>query len=348
LANAEWPVRYTLRHWQSEFVEAYLQQRHPRSLLVTSPGTGKPITALFAAKRMLEEKISSALIVINDSNNLRDQWKHIAGECGFKLSDSIDLYRKTEHDGLSITVQTLRKEQKLQELLNLGAMSNWFGIVDEGHTRNEGIHAVVNTLLDANEKNRFLFIASALPLATDSFDAQFQFNTEYVYQDSIVRRPETKIEIARFAPSFSILSKFVGKPLNIDELSWREFEKLISELLVKDGYDVKLMQGTKDGGVDVVAVKDMGKAGLFKTLWQAKKKVLGNKVGLSVVRELADTTRELKASKGIIVTSTYLTGGALARIQRDKYILGKVDRDDLNQWIDRVLFERSTSRIQLP
>jgi hypothetical protein len=39
------------------------------------------------------------------------------------------------------------------------------------------------------------------------------------------------------------------------------------------------------------------------------------------------------------VTSTYLTRDALARIQRDKYILGKVDRDDLNQWIHRVLFE---------
>lgn len=109
--------------------------------------------------------------------------------------------------------------------------------------------------------------------------------------------------------------------------------------LARDGYEVELMRGTKDGGVDVVAVKDMGKAGLFKALWQAKKKGVKNKVGLSIVRELADTTREFKASKGIIVTSTYLTRDALARIQRDKYILGKVDRDDLNQWIHRVLFE---------
>jgi hypothetical protein len=99
------------------------------------------------------------------------------------------------------------------------------------------------------------------------------------------------------------------------------------------------LRDTKDGGVDVVAVKDMGNAGLFKTLWQAKKKEVKNKVGLSVVRELADTTREFKASKGIIVTSTYLTRDALARIQRDKYILSKVDRDDLNQWIERVLFK---------
>jgi restriction system protein len=87
------------------------------------------------------------------------------------------------------------------------------------------------------------------------------------------------------------------------------------------------------------AQSDMGEAGFFKTLWQAKKKEAKNKVGLSVIRELADTRSEFKASKGIIVTSTYLTKDALARIQRDKYILGKVDRDDLNEWIERTLLK---------
>lgn len=103
---------------------------------------------------------------------------------------------------------------------------------------------------------------------------------------------------------------------------------------------MELMKGTKDGGVDVVAYKDLGPAGMFKTLWQAKKKKLTNKVGLEVVRELADTRQELGASKALIVTSSYLTRGALLRIERDKHILGKVDRDDLMQWVDRTLFAR--------
>jgi HJR/Mrr/RecB family endonuclease len=98
------------------------------------------------------------------------------------------------------------------------------------------------------------------------------------------------------------------------------------------------MQGSRDGGVDVVATKDLGAAGSFKTLWQAKKKTKGNKVGISIVRELADTRQEVGASKGIIVTSTYLTKGALKRVERNKYILGKVDRDDLDFWIKRTLF----------
>ena len=70
---------------------------------------------------------------------------------------------------------------------------------------------------------------------------------------------------------------------------------------------------------------------------QAKKKKYGNKVGIETIRELADTRNEQKASKGIIVTTTFLTNGALERVNRDQYILGKVDRNDLMKWIDDVL-----------
>jgi restriction system protein len=103
------------------------------------------------------------------------------------------------------------------------------------------------------------------------------------------------------------------------------------------------MRGTKDGGVDVVGVKDLGSAGFFKALWQAKKHKLSNKVGISLIRELADTRQEFGTSKGIIVTSSYLTRGALERVERDKFVLSKIDRDDLDLWIKRVLFPQDTN-----
>ena len=56
-----------------------------------------------------------------------------------------------------------------------------------------------------------------------------------------------------------------------------------------------------------------------------------------MIRELADTRREMKANKGIIVTSTFLTKGAIERVKRDNYELGKVEKPDLENWINRVL-----------
>src|SRR5579862_3222655 len=110
----QWPDRYKLSAWQSDFVQRYLKERHPRSLLVATPGTGKTITALFTAKRMLESKFSSSIIVINDLNVLRDQWKNTASKLGFNLSDSVDEYRKTAHDGLNLTVQSLKGDRLSQ------------------------------------------------------------------------------------------------------------------------------------------------------------------------------------------------------------------------------------------
>lgn len=47
--------------------------------------------------------------------------------------------------------------------------------------------------------------------------------------------------------------------------------------------------------------------------------------------------QEMKASKGIIVTTTFLSREAIKRVKRDNYILGKVEKPDLESWIDRVL-----------
>ncbi len=149
--------------------------------------------------------------------------------------------------------------------------------------------------------------------------------------------PETRVEIGHWSPSFRVLWKLLEGVVDLDSLTWREFEELVAELLGKDGYLVELGKGRNDSGVDIVAIKDLGIHGLFKAVWQTKKLEHGNKVGVSIVRELADTRNQQGASKGIIATTTYLTKGALARVEREKYLLAKVDRDDLMKWIDRVL-----------
>lgn len=103
------------------------------------------------------------------------------------------------------------------------------------------------------------------------------------------------------------------------------------------GYIVQLGKGTKDGGADIIATKEIENIGFIKGIWQAKKPKPGKKVGIGVIRELADTRREMKANKGIIVTSTFLTKGAIERVKRDNYELGKVENPDLESWINRVL-----------
>jgi restriction system protein len=152
--------------------------------------------------------------------------------------------------------------------------------------------------------------------------------------------PETRIELARLSPSFGVLDRILTGGIRLDGLHWREFEELIADLLAKDGWDVELGPGRNDSGVDLLAKKDLGESGPVAAVWQAKKLNNGNKVDVSTVRELADTRHEHGVSKAVIATTTYLTRGALQRVEKDKYLLAKVDRDDLLAWMERVLRDR--------
>lgn len=215
----------------------------------------------------------------------------------------------------------------------------WFIIVDDVDRASRSTLEFVTGLLAARKDSRLLALSRVAGKGT-FFGSNFNFDSEFFSDGSVLLIPENRIHISRSAPSFALLSRLQDKKTNLDELTWREFETLIAELLGLDGYTVQQMRGTKDGGADVIAIKHIEGAGVFKTIWQAKKSGIRRKVGLSVVRELADSRLEHAASKAIIVTSSYLTKGALDRIRRDNYILGKVDRDDLKSWIGRHFGDR--------
>lgn len=47
------------------------------------------------------------------------------------------------------------------------------------------------------------------------------------------------------------LDYLTAQPDDIHKMHWRNFERLIAEFFARQGYDVKLGPGTKDGGVDI-------------------------------------------------------------------------------------------------
>lgn len=153
------------------------------------------------------------------------------------------------------------------------------------------------------------------------------------YQPNDLDNVQTVSRIRIYSPCIDLLLRIQRGEVDLYNVAWRDFEKLVAELLDRDGWDIELQRGTKDGGVDILAKKSGLPCGDVLALWQAKRLGEGRKVGIDTIRELADTRNEFKASKGVIVTSSYLTGGAIGRIDRDAYILGKVDRDDLTEWI---------------
>ncbi len=326
----------TLAHWQREFADSYLSAPKARSLLIAPVGAGKTVTSLYVAQQMLKNDVVDAMLVLSDRQLVAKQWRDAAPRHDLFLRGELRQLPGNDDDGAAVTVQSLRTRSDPKLLGELAGDARWFLIVDEAHQTSRAMIDVADHFLDLNPDSKALFL-SQTRLDELPFDAEFRFGTEFIFRKSLLESPETERRIVIHAPSFGLLRKLQREGQRIDDLTWRQFEKLVAELLERDGYAIELMGGTKDGGVDVVATKHLGASGLFRGLWQAKKLSGSRKVGLETIRELADTRNEFNASKGLIVTSTFLTKGALDRVERDKYTLGKVDRNDLDAWVARVL-----------
>jgi len=119
----------------------------------------------------------------------------------------------------------------------------------------------------------------------------------------------------------------------LSELSWRSFEKLMAEMLEREGWQVDLTRGSKDGGVDIYASREDAMIGKLRVVWQAKKYRESNKVKLSDVRELSGILERSSATKAILVTTSHLTRGALEWVRQDSYRLSYKDREQIEEWI---------------
>ncbi|QPI65548.1 restriction endonuclease [Vreelandella venusta] len=321
-----------LASWQQNFVDQYLSSDAKKSLLVSMPGTGKTITALTAARSKIERGDASRVVIVSDGKILQYQWAEVAKQIGLEIYlDSI-----SAPSNLSVTYQAIgRNKKEFDEMVSAeNAIFIFDGVANLGRKTED----LGENILLKSPNSKLLYLSST-PVQGGQFDWTHEMGREFIYQPEIIGLPETKIEIAQYSPSIRLVEQLKSPDFSLESMSWRQFEVFISRLLESDGYEIELMDGMKDGGVDIVAVKNMKEAGLYKTLWQAKKYKKSNKVGIPAIRELADVRNEFGASKGILVTTSFLTRGALERVYRDNFILGKVDKKDLSEWINRKLFE---------
>lgn len=318
--------------WLPAFVDHYLRDQPGTAWLTARPGEGRTTAAITLWERLWRDHAFQNLIVITPKA-LREQWLEKVKDVTPPKNVSTDQLRVYSIDQLRGGLPN--------ELETVYRGGRTFVLIDEAHQ-----FVKRSVLKDLFVPSPIQHVAASRTLYLTGVETEIQAalfgpllsGRQYLYDPDIFRQSSVRKGLERLSPSQAILQQFWNRVLTLDSLSWREFEKLIAELLNADGYTIQLMKGTRDGGVDVVAIKEDGISGYYKTLWQAKK-YTKNKVGIHFIRELADSVLEFNASKGIIVTTSFLTADALARVERDKYTLSKVDRTDLEKWIDRILYK---------
>ncbi len=133
-----------------------------------------------------------------------------------------------------------------------------------------------------------------------------------------------------------ILHEIARTPSRIFDVSPVDFEVLMAKVFAGLGYEVELTKQTRDGGIDILAIKNVDDVCL-RFLIECKRYAQSRHVGVSLVRELFGVKHHLGASKAIIATTSDFTKPALEFAQAHRWELELKNRDGIIQWIKSYL-----------
>jgi restriction endonuclease Mrr len=123
----------------------------------------------------------------------------------------------------------------------------------------------------------------------------------------------------------------IAKDGRIEAIShWREFESIVAELLYSLGFEVELTRRTRDGGVDIIAVRNY----VTNDRYLIQCKYSEHKISVSTVREVLGVLEDAKATKAIVVTTQGFTPDAKAFIERNNWRLEGKDFSDVLSWVE--------------
>lgn len=136
---------------------------------------------------------------------------------------------------------------------------------------------------------------------------------------------------------FELIAKILRTPNEIRNLTPRQFEEFIADILSQLGFtDVILTPRSRDGGKDIIASNKINGIPLA-FYFECKKYAEDNKVQLKTLRTLLGTIAHdsNRVNKGILVTTSTFTRGSKEFILSEARLDGK-DYDGVLGWIDEI------------
>ena len=158
----------------------------------------------------------------------------------------------------------------------------------------------------------------------ESVDAQlFRLNTGILL-------PQIRIELG--GVNEELVKYLAEHPKRLYSLNPRKFEELVEAIFRDFGYDVVLTPRSRDGGLDIRAIRK-DSVGTLLYLIECKRYAETRPVGVEIVRSLYGVTANEHASCGLIVTTSHFTRGAKEFADKLRYQVSLRDYNDLVSWI---------------
>lgn len=134
--------------------------------------------------------------------------------------------------------------------------------------------------------------------------------------------------------SEALVKNLKKQPYDVRNLSPRDFERLLAELLIDMGWEVELTKATRDGGKDILAYMNT-ELGRLLCLVEAKHYREDRKIGVDLVRTLYGTLCDYQANSAMMVTASSFSRDAQEFQKRHQYQLALRDYADIVRWITK-------------
>ena len=125
-----------------------------------------------------------------------------------------------------------------------------------------------------------------------------------------------------------------NNPEKLYDLAPRKFEELVASILKDLGFDVELTKATRDGGRDIIAYVRNAVCS-YLTHIECKRYGPDNKIGVGIIREVIGVHQIRKATKSIIVTTSFFSDDAIKEAKAMENQLDLKDFNSLKEWLQR-------------
>ncbi|NJA08057.1 restriction endonuclease [Methylococcaceae bacterium WWC4] len=154
---------------------------------------------------------------------------------------------------------------------------------------------------------------------------------EDLYQESSDETPEEK-EYVITTIDDEVKKYLKSHPEKLYQMSPRKFEELVASILKDMGFEVELTQATRDGGRDIIAhVRNAVTS--YLTYIECKRYAPDNKVGVGIIREVLGVHHIHRATKSIIVTTSFFSDDAMKEAAQMENQLDLKDFNDIKKWL---------------
>jgi HJR/Mrr/RecB family endonuclease len=132
----------------------------------------------------------------------------------------------------------------------------------------------------------------------------------------------------------SLASRIADGSRKLDELGWKQFEDLMAEILETSGWSITPMGYTKDGGVDIIAVRNLEPGVPIEMLVQCKRHKRAHRVGVNVIKQLWATKWDKCSHHAMVAATSSFTRGA--RTMANVWKMDLQDYDAIVEWCKRL------------